>query len=72
MQGRLLTPGAMPEFGDLKPSIRALQFIRSTPGVLAPLAGQKSPEHVSENLQVMKIPPLSEDEFGNLIKNLTK
>lgn len=56
MQGRLLQPGVMPEFSDLKPSMRALQFIRSSPGVIAPLVGQKSTEHVSENLEVMKIP----------------
>ena len=56
MQGRLLAPGVMPEFGDMKPSLRALQFIRSAPGVLAPLVGQKSTEHVSENLDILKIP----------------
>ena len=71
MQGRLLSPGAMPEFGDLKPSLRALQFIRSSPGVIAPLAGQKTPGHVSENLEIMKIPPLSENEFATLVKSLT-
>jgi len=71
MQGRLLAPGALPEFGDLKPSLRALQFIRSSPGVIAPLVGQKSHEHVSENLEIMKIPPLSEDEFISLVKTLT-
>ena len=71
MQGRLLTPGAMPEFNDLTPSLRALQFIRSSPGVLAPLVGQKSPEHVSENLKIMKIPPMPEDEFLVLVKKLT-
>lgn len=71
MQGRLLVPGAMPEFNELKPSLRALQFIRSSPGVLAPLVGQKSPEHISENLEIMKIPPISEDEFIKLVKKLT-
>ena len=71
MQGRLLNPGAMPEFGDLKPSHRALQFIRSSPGVIAPLVGQKSSTHVSENLEIMKIPPLSEAEFVALVKKLT-
>jgi len=71
MQGRLLTPGTMPEFNDLKPSMRALQFIRSSPGVLSPLVGQKSPEHVSENLEIMKIPPIPEDEFVTLVKKLT-
>ena len=71
MQGRLLSPGVMPEFGDLKPSLRALQFIRSSPGVLAPLIGQKSIDHVSENMEVMKIPPISEGEFLALVKKLT-
>ncbi len=71
MQGRLLAPGAMPEFNELKPSSRALQFIRSSPGVLAPLVGQKSSEHVSENLEIMKIPPMPEDEFLTLVKKLT-
>ena len=69
MQGRLLSPGVMPEFSDLKPSLRALQFIRSSPGVLAPLVGQKSIEHVSENLEIMKIPALSDVEFLELVKS---
>ncbi len=72
MQGRLLAQGAMPEFGNLKPSLRALQFIRSTPGVLAPLMGQKTENHVNENCEIMKIPPMEETEFYNLVKNLTK
>jgi len=71
MQGRLLTPGVMPEFNELKPSLRALQFIRSSPGVLSPLVGQKSSEHVTENLEIMKIPPMSEAEFLALVKKLT-
>ncbi len=71
MQGRLLAPGVMPEFNELKPSLRALQFIRSSPGVLSPLVGQKSSEHVTENLEIMKIPPMSEDEFLALVKKLT-
>ena len=70
MQGRLLAPGVTAEFCDLKPSQRALQFIRSTPGVIAPLAGQKSPEHVSENLEIMNIPPFTEDEFTAILKTL--
>ena len=71
MQGRLINSGTMPEFGDLKPSLRALQFIRSSPGVIAPLVGQKSPEHVLENLEIMKIPQMAEEEFITLVKKLT-
>jgi predicted aldo/keto reductase-like oxidoreductase len=70
MQGKLLAPGAMPEFGNLKPSLRALQFIRSSPGVLAPLVGHKLESHVSENLEIMKIPPIDENEFSSLLKQL--
>ena len=71
MQGKLLAPNAMPKFNDLKSSLRALQFIRSAPGVLAPLVGQKSKEHVSENLEIMKISPMTEDGFVTLVKQLT-
>jgi aryl-alcohol dehydrogenase-like predicted oxidoreductase len=71
MQGRLLASGAMPEFNDLIPSLRALQFIRSTPGILAPLVGQKSRAHVSENLEIMKIPPITEEDYVLLVKKLT-
>lgn len=71
MQGRLLQPGVMPEFGNMEPNLRAMQFIRSTPGVLAPLVGQKSPNHVAENLKITDIPPLSESEFQALLKKLT-
>jgi len=71
MQGRLLAPDVMPNFSDLKPSLRALQFIRSSPGVLAPLVGQKLSEHVSENLEIMNIPPMSDEDFLQLVKELT-
>ncbi len=71
MQGRLLQPGTMPDFLDLDPSLRALQFIRSAPGVLAPLVGQKTPEHVQDNTRIMKIEPLAQQEFSKLVSNLT-
>lgn len=71
MQAKLLSPGVMPEFDDLIPSLRALQFVRSTPGVLAPLIGHKLEQHVNENLEIMKIPPIPEKEFHNLVKKLT-
>jgi aryl-alcohol dehydrogenase-like predicted oxidoreductase len=38
---------------------------------VAPLVGQKSQEHVSENLEIMKIPPLAEEEYVSLVKKLT-
>ncbi|TBR09541.1 MAG: aldo/keto reductase [Candidatus Nitrosotenuis sp.] len=71
MQGKLLGPGVVPDFINLKPSLKCLQFIRSTPGVLAPLVGQKTSAHVEENLEIMKIPPLTQDEFDSVLKKLT-
>lgn len=71
MQGKLLEPGVIPDFISLKPSLRCLQFLRSTPGVVAPLVGQKAPAHVDENLEIMKIPPLKPDEFESILKKLT-
>ncbi len=72
MQAKLLAPNTIPEFSGLaKASHRALQFVRSTPGVLAPLVGQKSISHVAENLELVKLPPLSAEEFSDLVKKLT-
>jgi len=70
MQGKLLATNAIPEFGDYSTSVRLLQFVRSTPGVTAPLIGQKSESHVTENMDIMKIPPLSESEFNELLKKM--
>jgi aryl-alcohol dehydrogenase-like predicted oxidoreductase len=70
MQGRLLAPGVLPKIGDLKPSLQCIQFIRSTPGVVAPLVGQKAANHVEENLEIMKITPMNKDEFEGLVKKL--
>lgn len=52
------------------PSLRCMQFIRSVPGVLAPLVGHKLESHVSENLEIMKIPKMSEIHFNELVKKL--
>ena len=71
MQGKLLDWAKdKPAFSAVSPSVGLLQFIRSTPGVLVPLVGQKSDEHVTENLEVLKIPPFSEEEFTTTTKNL--
>ena len=72
MQGRLLQPGIMPEFGNMSAPIRSLQFIRSTPGIVSPLVGQKTATHLNENLEIMTIPPINEHDYEELLKNLTK
>ena len=70
MQGKLLTVDTIPKFGNSSTSVSLLQFVRSTPGVTAPLIGQKSDSHVTENMDVMKIPPLSDLEFNDLVKRM--
>ena len=70
MQGKLLTADVIPEFGNSSASVRLLQFARSTPGITAPLIGHKLESHVKENMDVMKIPPLSELEFNDLVKKM--
>jgi len=73
MQAKLLSPNVIPEFSGLtRPSHRAIQFVRSTPGVIAPLIGQKSPSHVEENLEMVKVPALSDTEFSELINKLSQ
>jgi len=72
MQAKLLAPNVLPEFGELvKPVHRAIQFVRSTPGIIAPLVGQKSQEHVQENLEILSRPVLNDSEFSELIKKLS-
>ena len=70
MQGKLLTADVIPKFVNSSASVRLLQFIRSTPGITAPLIGHKAESHVTENMMVMKIPPLLESEFNDLIKKM--
>jgi len=70
LQGKLLNANVIPEFKDYSTPVRLLQFVRSTPGVTAPLIGQKSKSHVTENMNIMKIPPLSESEFNGLLKKM--
>ena len=70
MQGRLLAPDILSELGDDPPSVRSLQFLRSAPGVLAPLVGHKGAAHVAENLAVMDMPPLEPARFDSLLRAL--
>jgi aryl-alcohol dehydrogenase-like predicted oxidoreductase len=45
---------------------RALQFVRSTPGVGTALVGMKQRAHVEENARIMSVPPLPWEQFGKL------
>lgn len=47
---------------------RALQFVRSTPGVTTALVGMKQIAHVEENLETARIPPASWDQYSKLFE----
>lgn len=70
-QGKLL--GAqIPDYGGLRdPVAKLVQVIRSSPSVVAPLIGQKKTEHVEQNLQLASVPPLSIEEFKQVVETLT-
>jgi aryl-alcohol dehydrogenase-like predicted oxidoreductase len=48
---------------------RALQFVRSTPGVTTALVGMKQPSHVEENLQTARIAPASWEQYSKLFQS---
>jgi aryl-alcohol dehydrogenase-like predicted oxidoreductase len=72
LQGRLSTglpsilDDAFPGFGS--DAQRAIQFVRSTPGVNVALVGMKSVEHVREALAVAAKPPASTEQLMKLFK----
>ncbi len=45
---------------------RALQFVRSSPGITTALVGMSSVEHVRANTRLVSIPPATIDEFSKL------
>ncbi len=69
-QARLLNHTRVPELEGSK-ALSLIQFARSAhPAVVAPLIGQKGPEHVKENLRIARLPPLTESEFKETYKGL--
>ncbi len=73
-QGKLLKIALSDKNIDNLPSmsLKLLQFVRSTPGVIAPLIGQKKMKHVIENISIAKYPPLEKDAFHSLLNNIEK
>ena len=45
---------------------RALQFVRSSPGITTALVGMSSVEHVKANARLVGVPPATVDEFTKL------
>ncbi|MFY9608481.1 MAG: aldo/keto reductase [Blastocatellia bacterium] len=48
---------------------RAIQFVRSTPGVTTALVGMSRRSHVEENLAAARVPPASVDDFFKMFSN---
>jgi len=60
-----------PVIGEFLPGLesdaqRALQFVRSTPGVGTVLVGMRQLAHVEENARLASVEPLRWEEFGKL------
>ncbi len=47
---------------------RALQFVRSTPGVATALVGMKQVAHVDENLKTARVAPASWEQYSKLFQ----
>ena len=47
---------------------RALQFVRSTPGVTTALVGMKQIQHVEENLKTARVPPAPWEQYAKLFE----
>ena len=70
MQGQL-TQKLPAELAALLPGLetdaqRAIQFVRSTPGIGTALVGMKTVAHVEENAGVARVPPLGGDQVKRL------
>jgi aryl-alcohol dehydrogenase-like predicted oxidoreductase len=52
--------------GQTTDAQRALQFVRSTPGIGTALVGMKSVAHVEENARVAETLPMAWEQFGRL------
>jgi len=70
LQSRL-TRGMPPFLGEVLGGLetdaqRALQFVRSAPGLGTALVGMKQEGHVLENLATARIPPTPLEQFGRL------
>jgi aryl-alcohol dehydrogenase-like predicted oxidoreductase len=70
LQGKLTGP--LPEVlghameGCTTDPQRAIQFVRSTPGITTALVGMRQGAHVEENLALTRLPPASRDAYLRL------
>jgi len=47
---------------------RAIQFVRSTPGITTALVGMSRVEHVRANAAITAVPPASQEQFSKLFQ----
>jgi aryl-alcohol dehydrogenase-like predicted oxidoreductase len=72
LQGKLGS-GLPPEVGEALSGLdtdaqRALQFVRSSPGITTALVGMSRPEHVEENLALARVPPAGLEQYRRLFR----
>jgi aryl-alcohol dehydrogenase-like predicted oxidoreductase len=63
---RNLPPFVAQALGLQTDAERALQFVRSSPGITTALVGMSHPEHVAANARLVAAPPATVDEFSKL------
>jgi aryl-alcohol dehydrogenase-like predicted oxidoreductase len=72
LQGQL-TQGLPPKIRSWFPRLRtdaqrAIQFVRSTPGITCALVGMSSLEHVQENLATASTPPMTLEQLRAILQ----
>jgi aryl-alcohol dehydrogenase-like predicted oxidoreductase len=71
LQGKLssgLPPFVTTALGMNSDAERAMQFVRSTPGITTALVGMSRVEHVRANLSLVGVAPASQDQFAKLFQ----
>jgi aryl-alcohol dehydrogenase-like predicted oxidoreductase len=71
LQGKLsrgLPPFVTAALGLQNDAERAVQFVRSTPGIATALVGMSRIEHVRANMALAGVPPAAQDEFSRLFE----
>jgi len=63
---RNLPPFVAQALGLQNDAERALQFVRSSPGITTALVGMSHAEHVKANVRLVGVPPATADEFSRL------
>lgn len=69
MQTHLLRQ-KLPKIQDRAGSLLCLDFVRSTPGIIAPLVGHKQPGHVKENLQLGMLDPIIGEQYTKILSEV--